>query len=423
MSPDAGSIPAASTILLPREKLRDARTARTRQWLSFSLVFFSALSWVAAQPTLKAQVQDFENYSRAILTLPSPLPFSLVKDDNFLQVRIPTGNTFNLKAEPIRSRFIKSISWNRSGGVYIVVIEGRHGRFRHESFQVEKRRQLVIDFYEQAEPAPSAAPKPVAPPAAPEVPKPAPSREEAPPAQPAAQPARPEADVPRGVRTIVLDPGHGGIEVGAKGKFGALEKDVTLAISLRLKALIEKNLAYRVEMTRDRDLDVPLENRAAIANNNRAALFISVHANGSPRRKAKGSETFFLSLNATDEEARRLAYLENNSAQFDKPMDTSGNDEIQMILWDMAQSAYLKQSQRLAEIVQEELNTLLGTANRGIKQAPFKVLTGVACPAVLVEVAFISNPDEEKELVAPGFQDNVAQAIYRGLVSYIRLSP
>jgi N-acetylmuramoyl-L-alanine amidase len=418
MSPDAGSIPAASTILKPREKLRDSRKARTRPGLSFSLLFFLAVSGAVAQPTLKAQAQDYENFSRVILTLPSPLPFSLVRDDNFLQVRIPTGNTFKLKADPIRSRFISSISWNRSGGVYIVVIEGRHGRFRHESFQVERKRQLIIDFYEQAEPAPPPAPNPVEP-AAPEVQKQAPAREEV----PAAQPGRTQADASRNVRTIVIDPGHGGIEVGAKGKFGALEKDVTLAISLKLKSLIEKNLAYRVELTRDKDLDVPLENRAAIANNNRAALFISVHANGSSRRNAKGSETFFLSLNATDEESRRLAYLENSSAQFEKPMDTANNDDIQMILWDMAQSAYLKQSQRLAEIVQEELNDLLGTANRGIKQAPFKVLTGVACPAVLVEVAFISNPDEEKELVAPGFQENVARAIYRGLVSFIRLSP
>ena len=423
MSPDAGSIPAASTILKPREKLRDARTTRTRHWLSFSLFFFTALSRAAAQPALRAQAQDYENFSRVILTLPSPLPFSLVKDDNLLQVRIPTGNTFKLRVEPVRSRFVSSVSWNRSGGIYIVVIEGRHGRFRHESFQVEKRRQLIIDFYEQAEPPPSPAPKAVEPPAAPEIPKQAPSRDEAPPAQPAVQPGRAETEPARLFRTIVIDPGHGGIEVGAKGKFGSLEKDVTLAISLKLKALIEKNLAYRVELTRDKDVDVPLENRAALANNNRAALFISVHANGSPRRNAKGSETFFLSLNATDEEARRLAYLENNSAQPEKPLDTANSDEIQMILWDMAQSAYLKQSQRLAEIVQEELNTLLGTANRGIKQAPFKVLSGVACPAVLVEVAFISNPDEEKELVAPGFQDNVAQAIYRGLASFIRLSP
>lgn len=388
-----------------------------RPRLSFSLMILCLAARAAAQPTLKAQAQDYENFSRAILTLPSPLPFSLVKDDNLLQVRIATGSTFRLKVDPIKSRFIKSFSWSRVAGAYIVAIEGRHARFRYESFQIEKRRQLIIDFYEEAEPAPSEISRAVEP-------TPPPVREE-PPGKPEPPPAKAEtktAVVPKTQRTIVIDPGHGGIEVGAKGKFGALEKDVTLAVCLRLKSLIEKNLAYRVELTRDKDINVPLENRAAIANNNRAALFISVHANGSPRRNAKGSETFFLSLNATDEEARRLAYLENNSAQFEKPMDAADSDQIQLILWDMAQSAYLKQSQRLAQIVQEELNALLGTANRGVKQAPFKVLTGAACPAVLVEIAFISNPDEEKELVTPAFQDNVAQAIYRGLATYLRLS-
>ena len=422
MSPDAGSIPAASTIFFRREKLRDSRTGRPRLPLSFSCLVFAVVSSAAAQPALKARVEDQEKFSRVVLTLPSPLPFSLVQDGSLLQVRIPTRNTFKLQADPFRSRFITSLSWNRSGGVYIVVIEGRHGRFRHESYQDEQRRQLIIDFYEQAETAPAPA-APVFERPAPDAQKAPPGGAEAPSAPPAGEPTRAPQDASRNVKTIIIDPGHGGIEVGAKGKFGALEKDVTLAVSLRLKALIETNLAYRVELTRDRDLDVPLETRAAIANNNRATLFVSVHANGSPRRNAKGSETFFLSLNATDEEARRLAYLENSSTQFENPMDTANHDDVQMILWDMAQSAYLKQSQQLAEIVQQELNTLLGTANRGIKQAPFKVLTGVACPAVLVEVAFISNPDEEKELVTPGFQDNVAQAIYRGVVSFIRLSP
>jgi len=418
MSPDAGSIPAASTILMPREKLREINAVPARRSLSFSLLFLSAVSLAAAQATLRVRVQDYEDYSRVTVTLPSPLSFTLLQDEAFLQVRIPTGATFRLRVEPIKSRFIKSVSWNKAAGVFILVIEGGHARFRFDSFQIEKRRQVVIDFHELAEPAAAPVQKPAAPVVL-EPPKTAAKKEEPPPA--ATSSPHPAAGVAKGVRTIVIDPGHGGIEVGAKGKFGALEKDVTLAVSLRLKSLIEKNLAYRVELTRDKDIDVPLENRAAIANNHRADLFISVHANASTRRNAKGSETFFLSLNATDEESRRLAYLENNSAEFERPIDTANRDEITMILWDMAQSAYLKQSQRLADIVQEELNSLLGTANRGIKQAPFKVLTGVACPAVLVEIAFISNPEEEKELVEERFQDNVAQAIYRGLVSYIKL--
>jgi N-acetylmuramoyl-L-alanine amidase len=222
-------------------------------------------------------------------------------------------------------------------------------------------------------------------------------------------------------RTIVIDPGHGGLDVGAKGKFGTLEKDITLAISLKLKSIIERSLAYRVVLTRDKNIDVSLDNRAAVANNNDAAVFISIHTNGSYRKKAHGSETFFLSLNATDEETRKLAYMENSSSELEGRIATENRDDIKMILWDMAQSAYIRQSSRLAQMIQNELNKPpLGIENRGIKQAPFKVLTGVACPAVLVEVAFISSPEEEQELVKDEFQENVAQAIYRGLAAFVR---
>ncbi|MBE0461096.1 MAG: N-acetylmuramoyl-L-alanine amidase [Candidatus Aminicenantes bacterium] len=225
---------------------------------------------------------------------------------------------------------------------------------------------------------------------------------------------------PFGMKTVVIDPGHGGLESGAKGKFGALEKDIALDIALKLKEIIEKNMAYRVVLTREKDTYVSLESRASVANNNRAYLFISIHANSSYRKKASGSETFFLSLNATDEEARRLAYLENNYSELEGRIASDNGDDIKMILWDLAQSSYLKQSSQLAECIQRELNALLHTANRGIKQAPFKVLTGVACPAVLVEVAFLSNPDEEKKLLTEGFQKNVARAIYRGLMNFLK---
>jgi N-acetylmuramoyl-L-alanine amidase len=232
--------------------------------------------------------------------------------------------------------------------------------------------------------------------------------------------ARPAAAQERVLRTVVIDPGHGGLESGAKGRFGNLEKDITLAVSLKLKAMIEKDMGFEVVLTRDRDVDVSIENRSAIANNHKAGLFISIHANGAVQKKAAGSETFFLSVNATDEETRRLAYLENNSSELQSRIDPSTDDDLMLILWDMAQNAYIKESSRLAELIQGELDAMLGTRNRGIKQAPFKVLTGVACPAVLVETAFISNPDEEQKLASDAFQAKVAEAIYRGLVRYLR---
>lgn len=222
------------------------------------------------------------------------------------------------------------------------------------------------------------------------------------------------------IRTVVIDPGHGGIEIGARGRFGNLEKDITLAVGLKLRALIERNMAFEVVMTRDRDIDVSIENRSAIANNHKADVFISIHANGAIQKKAQGSETFFLSLDATDEEARRLAYLENKGSELESRLGPSPDDDLMMILWDMAQTAYIRESSRLAEMVQNELNILLGTKNRGIKQAPFKVLAGVACPAILVEAAFLSNPEEEKRLASEDFQQSIAEAIYRGLVRYLR---
>ncbi|MDI6845996.1 MAG: N-acetylmuramoyl-L-alanine amidase, partial [Candidatus Saccharicenans sp.] len=126
-------------------------------------------------------------------------------------------------------------------------------------------------------------------------------------------------------------------------------------------------------------------------------------------------------FNATDEESRRLAYFENNSEELGNRVPEKDFDDLKLILWDMAQSAYLKQSSQLAEFVQLELNELLNTRNRGVKQAPFKVLTGVACPAILVEVAFITNPEEEKKLQSEEFQMTVAEAIYRGLNKFLQL--
>ena len=379
------------------------------------------MALVSAQPVLKVEARDYENYSRVIVTLPSTFSYSLEKSEAFLQVIISSPVPFRLKSEPLQSRFIKSFSWNIVSGSYILGIETQHGRFRYDSFNIEKNRQVVIDFYPGGENQGEAPSKPEE--KAPQPPVEPAKKEEVPPAEAApAPPQTPNPSAAKGVKSIVIDPGHGGLETGAKGKFGTLEKDITLPIALKLKAVIEKNLAYHVTLTRDKDINVVLDDRAAIANNQKASLFISIHANSSLRRNAQGSETFFLSLNATDEEARRLAYLENNSADLEKPIEEKDKDQVMMILWDLAQSAYLKQSQRFAEIIQDELNSLLGTANRGIKQARFKVLEGVACPAVLVEVAFISNPAEERELEKEEFQNGVVQAIYRGLVTYIKLT-
>ncbi len=329
-------------------------------------------------------------------------------------VKINTDASFLIRRDAFESCLIKSFGWARGSDCYALTIETKSSDFSCDYFTVESPPQLVIDFRQQSQEKTAAGSD------GPEVPV----KKEEPPSLPASAPSiTPGTSLyVKEIKTIVIDPGHGGVYPGSRGRYGTLEKDVVLAVSLRLKEIIERTLAIRVVLTRTEDVDVSLENRAAKANNEKADLFISIHANSSFRKEARGSETFFLSQEASDEEARRLAYLENNPAELEEGISGQNEDEIKMILWDMAQSAYLRQSSLLAESIQNELNELLRTRNRGIKQAPFKVLSGVACPAVLVEVAFLSNPDEERRLLTADFQQRVAQEIYDGLVNYMKLN-
>ncbi len=379
-----------------------------------ALLFTASVALPAlGQPVLKVRVRDFSDYSRVVIETPQPLTFSFERSGPVLRVKVDSRTNIRIQGEPVGSRMVRSLSWAKQGATYILSIEVKVPDFNYNFFTLNNPFQLMIDITQETA-------VPVRRPERSEVPPPAIT---IPPAQPVQgqEQAAPPLPAGKALRTIVLDPGHGGLESGAKGRFGTLEKEVTLAIALKLKALIERNLSLRVVMTRDKDIDIPLENRAALSNNNDAYLFLSIHANGSFRKNSNGSEVYFLNLNAVDEETRRLAYLENNTGEIDQKIDSRDADDLRLILWDMAQSSFIKQSGQLAEFIQTELNSLLGTANRGIKQAPFKVLTEVACPAVLVETAFISNPEEERRLADPAFQDNVAQAIFRGLVNYIKL--
>lgn len=218
------------------------------------------------------------------------------------------------------------------------------------------------------------------------------------------------------IETIVIDPGHGGEELGAEGVSGIYEKDIVLDLALRLKRLLEKEENLKVILTREKDVNLSLDERTSIANHNHADLFISIHVNASKGKKVKGAETFFLSYEATDEEIRTLAALENNAVGIPEKRLEGG--EIEMILWDMAQMQYLQESSELAETIQEELNQLLGIKDRGVKQAPFRVLMGATMPAVLIEVGFLSNTEEETELRKGVYRESIAKAVHRSILSY-----
>ena len=220
----------------------------------------------------------------------------------------------------------------------------------------------------------------------------------------------------QGFRTVVIDPGHGGAEVGAVGATGLMEKNVVLDISKRLGQLLEEQLGLQVYLTRDQDIYKEKEDRTALANNVKANVFLSIHANSYRGRGVHGAETFFLSNQATDDDARRLAAIENNVMGLEGP--TGSDSNLQMLLWDMAQTTHLRESSVLAEMVQSNMNSLGGTTDRGIKQAPFVVLKGANMPAVLVEVGFLSNPEEERLLADAAYRQQVANMLFQSLNRY-----
>jgi len=238
----------------------------------------------------------------------------------------------------------------------------------------------------------------------------------APASGPTPRPPRPSEPEPA-VRTVVIDPGHGGENPGARGPGGSLEKDVSLAIARQLRAELVNARGLSVFLTRDKDVDLELDDRTAIANNYKADLFVSIHANASRARGAKGSEVYFLSYQASDDDSRRTAQLEGAAEPL--PAGASSAD-LALILWDMAQAEHLEESSSLASRIQEELAVVTGSEGRGVKQAPFRVLVGAAMPAVLVEVAFISNPEEEKLLTSEAYQAKVAASLARGIERFRR---
>ena len=225
----------------------------------------------------------------------------------------------------------------------------------------------------------------------------------------------------QGLRTIMLDPGHGGQASGAVGPGGVTEKEVTLDIALRLRDLISQRLGLDVFLTREADIDVPHSERTEKANYWKADLFISIHANSYRMQGIRGPETYFLSDSASDARAARVASTEN-----ERPSgvvgETGGSGQspapLDFILWDLAQTEHLRESSMLAEIIQSNLTDLWQTGDRGVKQAPFLVLTGATMPAVLVEVGYISNADDAGRIADPAFRQRIAESLYRSISTF-----
>jgi len=219
------------------------------------------------------------------------------------------------------------------------------------------------------------------------------------------------------VKRVVIDPGHGGKDSGAVGGTGLTEKEIVLDVSKRLKKKLESNFGWDVILTRDSDVFIPLEERIAIANAKKADLFISIHANASRRKEAKGVETYFLNL-SSNSNAIEVAAREN-------AVSLKNISDLQKILNELLLNSKINESSRLAGAVQknlvETLNvTFTETKDLGVKPGPFYVLIGAKMPSILVEISFITNPHEETLLKSDDYREKINEGIFAGVKSYVK---
>jgi len=220
-----------------------------------------------------------------------------------------------------------------------------------------------------------------------------------------------------GIQTVVIDPGHGGQDPGCISKKGPKEKDIVLDVALELRNLLIAGKKLNVILTRESDIFIPLENRTVIANQQKADLFISIHANAHRNKKRQGVQTFFLNF-SPDPQVNEIAARENATS-------TKNISEMQEIIKKIVRNSKILESRDLAEKIQRNLVKWLSlkyapVEDLGLRGGPFWVLIGGEMPSVLVEISHLSNPQEAERLKSPAYRKQVAKGIYEGILDYMR---
>jgi N-acetylmuramoyl-L-alanine amidase len=342
-------------------------------------------------PRVAARHEPLGNASRVTIEVAPPTPHTVLQESGRLVVRFQADALDATLPGAVNGELVTAVRRVENTTAVAIDLGPKFGSFRASDAPGDRgAARVVVELFA---PVDAAAPPPV-------------TATEPPPLL--------DLPAPGGLRTVIIDPGHGGEEEGARGPAGTLEKDVTLAVARRLKAALEARLGVRVLLTRDSDRTISLDERAALANNNKADLFVSLHANASVRAGASGAEVFYLSLDEYGAEATRALHPESELI----PVFGGGTRDIQLILWEMAQARYIEQSAEFAKIVEAELRDRVPMSARAIQQAPFRVLVGANMPAVLVEMGFITNAEQESALSDGNFQQQIVQALVNGVIRY-----
>jgi N-acetylmuramoyl-L-alanine amidase len=347
-------------------------------------------------PHIAAIYDDTGNSLRVILDITPKATTGIVQDQNRLLVRIDADALDPALPPPPQQNFLNGIHAAEPNTIQMD-LGSRFSSYRSSTpISAGAAAQVVIELLPAAGESSLAMPSP-------------------------ALPAPNAANLPvfggairSAIRTIVLDPGHGGDDSGVKGAAGNLEKDVALAVARRAKGVIEGRLGIRVLLTRDEDTKADADSRAAVANNNKADLFISLHANGSPRDSAKGALIYYLNLDRSGEEARQQSQTGREAL----PVYGGGTREFALLDWELAQAAHVQESAAFAGLIEQKMRASANVSTVNVQKAPMRGLAAANMPAVLIEMGYLSNTAEEKTLASAEFQNGVAQAITEAVIAF-----
>lgn len=338
--------------------------------------------------------------TRVTIDVAPPTPHTVTQDATRIQIRFDADALDVGDIRLVPTDTVLAVHTGDAPGVLAIDLGPRFASFRasDQPAPTPGSARIFVDLIAQTDPPATGAP-PGAPPAA---------------QPPVDAPPLLDLPAPGGLRAIVIDAGHGGDDAGVKGAQGTLEKQVTLGVARRLKAALEARLGVRVLLTRDGDQAVPPDQRAAVANNNKADLFISLHANAALRPAAAGAQVFYLSLDGYGDQTQRSSQAGADAL----PVLGGGSREIEITPWEMAQARYIDQSATFARTIEGTLRERVPMSPRALQQAPLRVLVGVNMPAVLVELGFLTNPQQEQQLASDEHQNTLVQALVEGIVRY-----
>jgi len=361
------------------------------------LLFIAAPSLITASD--KVIVRDIRywssaDYTRIVVDLSEPVEFSkkrLVNPDRLYFDLPNTTIAKEIKTNlPVGDGILKTVRASQFNNDTVRIVFDLEEISDYKTFMIDNPARLVIDVYGKIK-----------------------------------KDEKPGVQITK--KRVVIDAGHGGHDPGAVGMKKLYEKSVVLDIALKLKKILASDQSYEVFLTRDKDIFIPLEERTAIANKKNADLFVSIHANASSRRQAKGIETYLLNW-TDDEEAMKVAARENAISFKKMKAIHKQMDIVEIIKSDLMRESKRDESIKLANYIQRTMITNLdgsykNISDLGVKQALFYVLFGARMPSVLVEVSFISNPEEEKLLSCDSYRMDIAKAVAEGVYKYFSPVP